>query len=119
TKPIERCALVSAPVTVSSHETAVRVHSAIAPVVVNLSGKLGVQCKTAARQRIERTAGAPVEGEKAARLAGSGASDLRSFDDDDIDAAAGEEIGGASSDHAAATNQDTHLALLIKVELIC
>jgi len=73
-------------------------------------GKLGMEREAAARQSIERTTGAPVEGQKAARLAGSRASDPRSLDDDDIDAAPGQEIGGARSDHAAAANQDTHLA---------
>jgi hypothetical protein len=111
-KPVERRGFVSASVMVTSHETAVRGHSAIAPVVFYLSGKLGVQREAAARQSIERSAGAPIEGQKAARLARRRASDSRSLDDDNIDAAPGQEIGDASSDHAAATDQDTHLTFI-------
>ena len=108
-KPIERRGCVSARVTITRYETAVRIHSAIAPVVVDLTGKLGMQGEAAARQRIERTTGAPIESQKATRFAGSRASDLRSFNDSDIDAAPSQEIGGASSNHAAAANHDTHL----------
>ena len=110
-KPIERRRCVSARVTITSYETAVRIHSAIGPVVVYRAGKLGMQGETAARQRIERTAGAPIEGQKATCFAGSGASYLRSFNDGDIDAAPSQEIRGASSNHAAAANQDSHLLL--------
>ena len=82
----------------------------MAPVAVYLTGKLGVQGEAAARQSIERTAGAPVEGQKAARLAGGCAGDIRPFNDSDIYAAAGQELRGAGSDHTAAANQDTHPA---------
>ena len=67
-----------------------------------------MQGEAAARQRIERTTGAPIERQKATRFAGSCASHLRSFNDGDIDAAPGQEIGDASSNHAAAANQNTH-----------
>ena len=109
-KPIEHRGCVSARVTITNYETAVRIHSAIAPVVVYLTGKLGMQGEAAARQRIERTTGAPIEGQKATRFAGSCASHLRSFNDSDIDSAPGQEIGGAGSDHAAAADQHTHAA---------
>src|SRR5688572_27910708 len=66
--------------------------------------------EAAPRQGIERAAGAPIERQKAARLAGSRASDLRSLDDGDFHAAPRQEIGGAGSDHAAAGDQDTHFS---------
>jgi hypothetical protein len=92
-----------------SHDTAVRIHSLIAQVIGCLAGKLGMQGEAAARQRIERTTATPIEGQKAARFAGSRTSDIRSFDDSDIDAAPGQKIGGASPDHAAAANHDMHV----------
>lgn len=110
-KPIERRGCVSARVTITSYETAVRIHSAIGPVVIYLTGKLGMQGEAAARQRIERATGAPIEGQKATRFAGSCASYLRSFNGSDIDAAPSQEIGGASANHAAAANHNTHLLL--------
>jgi hypothetical protein len=70
-----------------------------------------MQGEAAARQRIERTTGAPIENQKATRFAGSCASDLRSFNDRDIDAAPSEEIGGTSSNHVAAANHNTHVLL--------
>ena len=78
-----------------------------------------MQREAAAGQGVERTAGAPVERQEAARLAGGRAGDPRALDDDDLDAAPGQEIGGAGSDHAAAANQDTHLASPIEAELKC
>ena len=107
-KPIERRACASARVAITNYETAVRIRSAIAPVAVKLMGKLGVQREAAPRQSIERTAGAPVERQKTTRLAGRCARHLRALNDSDIDAAPSEKIGGASSDHAAAANQNTH-----------
>ena len=64
--------------------------------------------KAAPRQRIERSAGAPVEGQKPASLAGCGGSHLGPFDDSDVDPAAPEEVGGAGSDHATSANDDPH-----------
>jgi hypothetical protein len=68
-----------------------------------------MQHEAAARQRIERTAGAPVEREKATRFTGSRASDPGTLDDGNVDTAPSQKIGGASSNHAAAANHDTHL----------
>jgi hypothetical protein len=118
-KPGERRGCVSARVTIANHETAVRIRSAIAPVVLYLPRKLGMQREAAARQRIERTTGAPIERQKATRFAGSCASCLGSFDDSDIDAAPSQEVGGARSNHAAAANQNTHLLLRCGTSVYC
>src|SRR5262245_54938662 len=98
-KPVERRGLLNARATRTRDVSAVRGRSVIAPVVVYPGGEFGMEREAAAGQGIEWTAGAPIEREKAAGLAGSRASNLRSFDDDDIDAAPREKIGGAGSDH--------------------
>jgi hypothetical protein len=82
----------------------------IAQIIGPLARDLGMQREAAARESIERTADAPIEREKPTRFAGRSASDVGSFDDSDIDAAPSQEIGGASADHAAAANRNTHLA---------
>ena len=110
-KPIERRPCVPARVMITNYETAVRIHAAITPIVAYLTGKLGMQGEAAARQRIERATGAPIGGQKATCFAGSCASYPRPFNDDDIDPAPGQEVGRASSNHAAAANQNTHLPL--------
>src|SRR5262245_56073367 len=94
---------------IANYDTAIRVHSAIAPVAVEFIGKTQVQGKATARKRIERTAGAPVERQESPRFTRSRASDLRSLDNDHLDAAASQEVGGASSNHAAAANHNAHL----------
>jgi hypothetical protein len=67
-----------------------------------------VKRKTSPHQRIERGAGAPVERQEAAGLAGCGSGHLGPFHDDDLDPAAAEEIGGAGADHTAAADHDAH-----------
>jgi hypothetical protein len=61
-------------------------------------GQGGVKSKAPSRQRIERTAGAPVERQEAACLTGCRRGHLGPFHDDDVDPAATEEIGGAGAD---------------------
>ena len=89
-------------------ETAIGGHAAVAPIACDLVGQSGVKCKTPPRQRIERGAGAPVERQEAACLAGCRSRHLGPLHDYHVDAAADEEIGGAGADHAAAADHDTH-----------
>src|SRR5262245_8291171 len=96
-KPVDRRGLLPARATRTRDVSAVRGRSVIAPVVLYRGGKLGMEREAATRQGIELTAGAPIERQKTAGLAGSRAGNLRSFDDDDIDAAPREKIGGAGS----------------------
>jgi hypothetical protein len=74
----------------------------------NLASQALVKFKAATRQRIERGAGTPVEDEQSARLAGCGGRHLGPFDDEDVDPAAREEVGGAGPDHATSANDDPH-----------
>src|SRR5579871_5360181 len=95
-------------VTVGNDETAPGRHRPMAPVVRKLAREFGMQVEAPPRQRIQRRARAPVAGEETAGLAGGGIRDLVALDDDDLDAAAGEEIGGAGADHAAAADHNAH-----------
>jgi hypothetical protein len=74
----------------------------------NITGQDGVKPEAPPRERIERAASAPVEGQKAARLARCRSGNLRPFHDGDIDPALTEEVGGAGPDHAAAADHDPH-----------
>ncbi len=96
---------------IANYETAVRGHPAIAPVSAHFTGKAGVQRKATACQRIERIAGAPIEGQEPTRFAGSCPSHLCTFNNNDINAGPSQEVSGASSDHPAAANHITHLLL--------
>jgi hypothetical protein len=60
------------------------------------------------RQLIERRAGAPVEGQKPAGLAGSRRGYLGPLHDDDLDPAATEEIRCTGADYTAAADYDPH-----------
>jgi hypothetical protein len=99
---------VTTSITLGNDETAIGGHVAIAPIARNFVGQRGVECKTSPRQRIERGAGAPIERQKAACLAGRRGSDLSPFHDNNVDPAATEEVGGAGADHAAAADHDAH-----------
>src|SRR5579859_6228484 len=80
----------------------------MAPITRDLPGQPGVKLKTSLCQCVQRRARAPIAREKAARLAGRGIRHARAFDDDDLDAAAGEKKGGAGADHAAAADHNAH-----------
>ncbi len=83
-------------------------HRPVPPIALERARELGMQVKAAARQRVQRRAFAPVAREEAAGLAGGCIRHLGAFDDDDLDAAAGEKIGGAGADHAAAADHNAH-----------
>jgi hypothetical protein len=61
------------------------------------------------RQLIERRAGAPVEGQKPAGLAGSRRGYLGPLHDDDLDPAATEEIRCTGADYTAAADSPSIL----------
>jgi hypothetical protein len=107
-QPIELGRRVTTRITFGNDETAIGGHAAVAPLARNLVGQGGMKCKTSPRQRVERAAGAPVERQEAACLAGCRSGHLGPLHDDNVDAAAAEEIGGAGADHAAAANHDAH-----------
>lgn len=107
-QPIQFGREVTTSVTFGNDETAVGGHPAVAPIARNLAGQRGVKCETSPRQRIERGAGAPVQRQKTACLAGRCRSHLGPFHDEDIDPAAAQEVGGAGADHAAAADHDAH-----------
>ena len=86
-------------------------HPPVAPVVVKLLGEARVKREAAARETLERGAVAPVARQEAAGLARRGAGDPCPLDDDRLQAAAGEEIGEALSDDAAAADHHTHAPL--------
>jgi hypothetical protein len=68
---------VTTSVTLGNDETAIGGHAAIAPIARNLTGQGSVKPEAPLRQRIERSAGAPIERQKAtclARRRGSAAS---------------------------------------------
>ena len=75
-------------VALGNDETAIGGHAAVAPIARNLVGQGGVKSKTSPRERIERGAGAPVERQEAASLAGCRSGHLGPFHDDDVDPAA-------------------------------
>ena len=89
---------------------AIGVEPAIAPVAPDLLGEPGMQREAAAGQRAERRAVAPVERQKAARLARRRACDRDALDDGRMNPAAAQEIGDRGADHAAAANHNTHQA---------
>ena len=60
-------------------------------------------------------AGAPVERQEAACLAGCRGGHLGPFHDNDIDPAATEEVGGAGADHAGAADHDAHSVSALEV----
>jgi hypothetical protein len=107
-QPIELGRGVAERVTVGGDETAIGGHAAVAPIACDLASQTSVKRKTAPRQRIERGAGAPVERQEAAGLAGCGSGHLGPFHHRHVDPAAAEEIGGAGADHAAAADHDAH-----------
>ena len=86
-EPFERGRRVTTSVALGNDETAIGGHAAIAPIARNLVGQGGVKRETPPRQRIERGAGAPVEGQEAASLAGCRSGHLGSFHDGDVDTA--------------------------------
>src|SRR5439155_18405716 len=67
-----------------------------------------MQLEAATRQRLERGAVTPIQGQESARLAGRGAGDAGALDDDRPDAAASEKIGDRRPDHPAATDHHAH-----------
>ena len=85
-----------------------RVEAAIAPVAAEFLGEFGVQSEAAPGEWCQRRAVAPVEGEKAAGLAGGRAGDAGTFDEHGLDLPLAEEVGDAGADHAAAADHDTH-----------
>jgi hypothetical protein len=78
----------------------------ITPGIAKLGGKFGMQRKTPPRQFIERRAAAPVQRQKAARLAGGRAGDGVTLDDGRPRAAAACEVGDRGADRAAAADHD-------------
>ena len=99
---------VVARVTANARIPAMGGQAAVAPVAADLLRQPSVQRKTPPGERFERGPVAPVEGEEAARFAGSRAGHARPFDDRRCDPAADQEISDRGADHAAAANQNTH-----------
>src|SRR5262245_3509234 len=67
-----------------------------------------MQLKAAARQGLERRPITPIEREKATGLARGRASEAGAFDDDRLDAATAQEIGGGGADDTATTDDNLH-----------
>ena len=107
-QPVEFGARLVGRIVPGRDKTAIGGHAAVAPIARDLAGQGRVKRKTSPRQRIERSAGAPVERQEAACLAGCRSRHLGPLHDCHVDAAVGEEIGGAGADHAAAADHDTH-----------
>ena len=77
-----------------------------------------MQREAAPRQRVERTAGAPVEREETAGLARRCGGDFGALNDGHGDTAAAEEISGAGADHATAADHDVHGSRIIALQSI-
>jgi hypothetical protein len=88
--------------------TAVGRQPPISPRIAETGGKLRMEFEATARQSIERAATAPVERQKAARLARCSAGDLVTLDDDWLCAASAYEVGDRGADRASAAD---HYAL--------
>jgi hypothetical protein len=67
-----------------------------------------MQGEAAARQSIEGTAGAPVKGEEAARLAGGRIRDTGALDHGHVEPAAAKVIGRRGTDHASPAYDHAH-----------
>src|SRR5262249_40586832 len=78
----------------------------ITPGITERGGKFGMQREASPRQSIERRAAAPVQRQKAARLAGGRAADGVTLDDGRPRAAAAREVGDRGADRAAAADHD-------------
>src|SRR3954470_1413344 len=72
-----------------------------------------MQCKAAACQCVENAAPAPIQRQETTGLARCGASDAGAFHNDDLDAAAAQEVGRARADDAASADYDPHCSFLI------
>jgi hypothetical protein len=80
--------------------------AAIAVVGAEIAGEVGVQREARARQRAQRRAVAPVQGQEAAGLAGRGARHPRALHHGDGHPALGEEIGDRGAHDAGAAHHD-------------
>ena len=78
----------------------------ISPRIAELGGKFGMELEAPPRQWIERAAAAPVERQKAARLAGGRAGDLVTLDDDRPRATSACEVGDRGADRATTADHD-------------
>jgi len=87
-QPIELAGQVPVGVALGNDEAAISSHAPVAPIASNLIGEGGVKIKASPRQSIERRAGAPVERQEAACLAGCRSSYAGAFDYNDLDPAA-------------------------------
>src|SRR5262249_50228628 len=81
-----------------------RVDPTVPVVSSELTGKLGVELKAAARERSERRVVAPVEREEPSGLAGRGTRDARPLHERDGDPAACEEVCDRGADDAGAAD---------------
>jgi hypothetical protein len=107
-EPIELGRLAATGVALGNDETAIGSHAAIAPIARNLVGQGGVKPEAPLRQCIKRGARAPVERQETSSVARGRSGQVGPFHDDDVDAPASEQIGGAGADRAAAADRDTH-----------
>jgi hypothetical protein len=69
---------VATSVTLGNDEAAIGGHAAVAPIARNLMGQGVVKSEAPSRQRIEWTAGAPVERQEAALPEAAAATSVRS-----------------------------------------
>ena len=86
--------------------TAIRREAPIAPGIAELVGELGVEREAAPCQSVERRAAAPVERQKAARLARRRTGHGVALDHDGLCPAPAEEVGDGDTDRAAAADDD-------------
>ena len=84
----------------------VGVHAAVSVVGANLLGQCGVEREAQPRQRTDRRAVAPVEGEEAAGLSRRRAGDARPLHHRDVDPAPREIVGGRRAHDTGAANDD-------------
>src|SRR5260370_4091067 len=78
----------------------------ITPRIAERGGKFGMELETPPRQSIERAAAAPVERQKAARLAGGRTGHGVTLYDGRPRAASACEVGDRSADPATTANHD-------------
>src|SRR5262249_40627824 len=98
----------SPPLVLRVGEARVGGEAAKTPVAADLFGEAGMQREAPAGQRFERRPVAPIDCQKSSGLAARRARQSGPLDHDRLHAAAAEEIGDRSADHAAAADHHPH-----------
>jgi hypothetical protein len=107
-KPIEFGRHRATSVIIGDNEPAVRGRALVGESAIISRGQGGRKLEAPSCQRIERSAGTPVNRQKAAGLAGRRGGHFAPLYRNDVDPAASKEVEGTGSDQAASANYDPH-----------